>query len=57
MPVPIKTIEIVLAVEVPQDIPQKDLDALLSHCEAGDLATTSGLDYCITDGWINDEDD
>ncbi len=48
-------IEIVLQVEIPIDMSQKDKDALLLHILAGDLAITSGIDYCILDGRIEDQ--
>ena len=50
-PVPVETREIIIELEIPVDMSPEDRQTIKEHLEAGDLAQTSGLDYCITDSW------
>lgn len=56
-PVPIEIKSITIKLEIPKDMKSKDRQAILDHLTAGDLAQTSGLDYCVTDSWWDWDDD
>ncbi len=50
-PVPVEVRKITVELEIPKDTTPEDRKAVIDHLTAGDLALTSGLDYCVLDSW------